>query len=124
MTKAAPAPVEPSWGRVIINTVKLWVLWRLRLIGLGSARAAGKQARAAGKQAHGGPLLRRPGWRLPARQWAAWRWRLAAIVAAMAIGAAVALAATGMTSPAARVLPAGDNSSAAAGGAAAVSANA
>jgi hypothetical protein len=112
MTKAAPT--EPSWGRVIINTVKLWVLWRLRLIGLGSARAARNQAR-------GVPLLRRPawrllGWRLPAGRWAAWRWRLAGVVAAMAIGAAAALAATGMTSPAARVLPSGDNSAGAAAG--------
>jgi hypothetical protein len=62
------------------------------------------------------PGWRLPGWRLPAGQWAAWRWRLAAIVAAMAIGAAAALAATGTTSPAARVLPSGDNSAGAAAG--------
>jgi hypothetical protein len=85
------------------------VLWRLRLIVLGSARAAGKQTR-------GGPLPRRPRWRLLAGQGTVWRWRLAAIVAAMAIGAAAALAITGMTSPAARVLPSGDNSAGAPAG--------
>jgi hypothetical protein len=103
---ATPTLAEPSWGRVIINTIKLWVLWRLRLIVLGSARAAGKQTR-------GGPLPRRPRRR---RQGTVWRWRLAAIVAAMAIGAAAALAITGMTSPAARVLPSGDNSAGAPAG--------
>ena len=47
---APPARAEPSWGRVLAATIKLWVLWRLRpagsarhwrLAALGSAVALG-----------------------------------------------------------------------------------
>ena len=85
VNRAARARTEPSWGRVLVNTVKLWVQWRLRLIGFGSARPAGKSTR-----------------------WAVRRWRLAVVVA-LAIGAAAALAVTGTMSPAARMLPSGAN---------------
>jgi hypothetical protein len=86
VSQPARAQTEPSWGQVLVNTGRLWFQWRLRLIRSGSARTAGKPAR-----------------------WAVWRWRLAAIVVALAIGAAAALAVTGTMSPAARVLPSSTN---------------
>jgi hypothetical protein len=32
------APAEPSWGRVLATTIKLWVLWRLRSVSVGPRR--------------------------------------------------------------------------------------
>jgi hypothetical protein len=39
---ASPAsvPAEPSWGRVLATTIKVWVSWRLRPAGSGKARPA------------------------------------------------------------------------------------
>jgi hypothetical protein len=39
------ASAEPSWGRVLATTIKLWVLWRLRSVGIGPPRTAGRQTR-------------------------------------------------------------------------------
>ncbi len=35
---AIPAPAEPSWGQVLVTTVKLSVVWRLRAAGFGPRR--------------------------------------------------------------------------------------
>jgi hypothetical protein len=46
---ASPAsvPVEPSWGRVLATTIKVWVSWRLRPAGSGKARPAAPRRRLA-----------------------------------------------------------------------------
>src|SRR5208282_4874519 len=97
---AGPARDEPSWGRILVTTVRQWVRWRLRLAGFGSIRAAGARnpSRLRWRRLRLGPL---PGWRL----------RLAAIGAALAVGAVAALLVTGSISPAARVLPTGSPAS-------------
>ena len=38
---AIPAPAEPSWGRVLVTTVKLSVAWRLRAAGSAPAKTGG-----------------------------------------------------------------------------------
>jgi len=46
---ASPAsvPVEPSWGRVLATTIKVWVWWRLRPVGSGKAQPAAPRWRLA-----------------------------------------------------------------------------
>ena len=46
---ASPAsvPVEPSWGRVLATTIKVWVSWRLRPAGSGKAQPAAPRWRLA-----------------------------------------------------------------------------
>lgn len=43
----APVPVEPSWGRVLATTIKVWVSWRLRPAGSGKAQPAAPRWRLA-----------------------------------------------------------------------------
>ncbi len=88
---------EPSWGRVLVNTVRVAVSWRLQAADLGRRRA-------------GGP---RP-WR------AHWRWRVGAFVLALAAAAATVLWLTGTPSRAARVSAPGADPAAAAAQARAV----
>jgi hypothetical protein len=66
MRAVASARAEPSWGRVLVTTVRLWASWR------------GNQFRGY------------RGWL------AAWRWRAAALGLALALGAAGALVFTGV----------------------------
>ena len=79
---------EPSWGRVLVNTVKLAVLRRLRAAGLRRRRASGSRPWHAGR-----------------------RWRFATLVLALAGAAVIVLwltgGLTGTPSRAARV-PAAD----------------
>ena len=87
---------EPSWGRVLVNTVRVAVSWRLQAADLGRRRA-------------GGPWP----WR------AHWRWRVGVFVLALAGAAVTVLWLTsgliGTPSPAARVpAPGADPASAAA----------
>jgi hypothetical protein len=81
---AAPVQVEPSWGRVLVTTIKVWVAWRLRCVGFGQQ-----------------PVYRQPGRK-------GLGWRLAALAGfALAVIAVAALAFTGIfartAAPAARV---------------------
>jgi hypothetical protein len=90
----------------LVNTIKLSVLRRLRL----AARHLPPGRLSAWRPPSWHlPRWHLPSWHLPSWPSAAWRWRLAAIVAALAIGAGATLAVTGAMSPAARVLPPGDN---------------
>ncbi len=77
-----PAPAEPSWGRVLMNTVKLWVLWRLHPAGFGQPGVSGR------------------------RQLTTRRWHLAVLALALAVGVTAALEFTGVfagsAAPAAR----------------------
>ena len=43
----ASVPVEPSWGRVLATTIKVWVWWRLRPVGSGKAQPAAPRWRLA-----------------------------------------------------------------------------
>jgi len=96
----APGRTEPSWGRVLATTVKLWMQWRLRSAGFVRQRESGRQS--------WGWFRRRPEHPRPLT---AWRWRLVASLAAGAVIAVVALALAGVfavpAAPAARVRPAG-----------------
>ncbi len=90
------APAEPSWGRVLATTIKLWVLWRLRSVGFGPPRTVGQQSRNWFRRRPG--LLRRP---------AARRWRLAAFLLALALVAPAVLRFTSVfTATAAPAAPA------------------
>ena len=94
VSRTVAAPAEPSWGLVLATTVKLWVLWRLRSVGVRPPRTA--------RQQHRTWLRRRPG---QLRRTAARRWRLAAFVLAVALVAVTVLrfagVFTGATAPAA-----------------------
>jgi len=94
VSRTVAAPAEPSWGRVLATTVKLWVLWRLRSVGVGPPRKARQQRRTW--------FRRRP--RQPRRPTAR-RWRLAAFVLAVALVAVAVLrfagVFTGTSAPAA-----------------------
>jgi hypothetical protein len=69
---AAPVPREPSWGRVLVTTIQVWVAWRLRSLGFGPHGASLRS---------GGPASRRT---TP-------RWHLAALVLALAVIAVMTL---------------------------------
>jgi hypothetical protein len=76
---------EPSWGRVLATTVKLSVSWRLRAIGFRSGPSVGR--------------LRRNRFRLPRghqHRLIAGRWRLTALVLALALVVAALLRVTGV----------------------------
>jgi len=79
------ALAEPSWGRVLATTVKLWVLWRLRSVGVGPRRTAGRQSSTGFRRRP--RQLRRP---------AARRGRLAAFVLALALVTVAVLRFTGV----------------------------
>jgi hypothetical protein len=88
----APVPREPSWGRVRATTIKVWVYWRLRSLGFEPQSTS----RRTGQTRFGGP-----GGRLTTA-----RWRLAALVLALAVIAVITLQFTGVftgtAAPAAR----------------------
>jgi hypothetical protein len=69
MRAVAPARAEPSWGRVLVTTVRLWVSWR--------GNRLRERRRYLGRQA-------------------AWWWRAAALGLALALGAVGALVFTGV----------------------------
>ncbi|HYB45958.1 MAG TPA: hypothetical protein VED20_01190 [Streptosporangiaceae bacterium] len=79
---AVPVPREPSWGRVLVTTIKVWVAWRLRSLGFGPQGAPGRSGQAR---------FGRPASRLATR-----RWRLAALVLALAVIAVITLQFTGV----------------------------
>jgi hypothetical protein len=91
-----PASVraEPSWGRVLATTIKVWVSWRLRSFGFGSQRMDGRTGRKRFRW-HLGRLTV--------------RWRLAALAVALMAITVVALqfagVFTGTTVTAARAQP-------------------
>jgi hypothetical protein len=89
---APPVPREPSWGRVLATTIRVWVSWRLRSLGFGPQGASGRT---------GQTQLGEPAGRL-----AAARWRLAALVLALAVIAVITLqfagVFTGTAAPTAR----------------------
>ncbi len=89
-----PARAEPSWGKILATTVKLWIQWRLRSVGFWRRRVT-----IPSKQAPSG----RSG---PARQLVRRRWGLAAFVVALAVVTVAALelsgALSGSSAPAAR----------------------
>jgi hypothetical protein len=92
-----PASVraEPSWGRVLATTIKVWVSWRLRSFGFGSQRMDGRTGRKRFRW-HLGRLTV--------------RWRLATLAVALMAITVIALqfagAFTGTTVTAARAQPA------------------
>jgi hypothetical protein len=92
-----PVPREPSWGRVLGTTIKVWVAWRLRCLGFGPQGASGQ----SGQTRFGRPAIRLT---TP-------RWHLAALVVALAVIAVITLqftdAFTGTAAPAARAPSAG-----------------
>jgi hypothetical protein len=89
---AAPVPREPSWGRVLLTTIQVWVAWRLRSLGFGPHGASGRSGRARSGR--------------PARRRTTPRWHLAVLVLALAVIAVIALqftdVFTGTAAPAAR----------------------
>ena len=91
---AAPVPKEPSWGRVLATTIKVWVSWRLRCLGFGPQGASGR----SGQTRFGGP----------AGRLTAPRWRVAALVLALAVSAVITLqfagVFTGTAAPALRAV--------------------
>jgi hypothetical protein len=79
----APVPAEPSWARVLANTITIWVSRRRQSGGFGQRRMSG-----------GRPGRDRSGWRTG---WlAASRWRLAVLLLALAAIAAATLPFTGV----------------------------
>jgi len=84
--KAAPRrAAEPSWGQILATTVKLSVLRRVRALGFGAPRAAGR-LEANQFRPHAGH-----------QRWlAAWRWRLSALLLALALVTMVLLRVTGV----------------------------
>ena len=86
LKKAAPRrAAEPSWGQILATTVKLSVLRWVRALGFGAPRAAGRL----------GANRFRP--RAGHQRWlAAWRWRLSALLLALALVAMVLLRVTGV----------------------------
>ncbi len=105
---SAPAPAEPTWGQVLATTIKLWVLRRLRSVGFGRQRASRRRSQNwfRWRPAHLRKLTDR-------------RWRLAALVLALAVSAVAALqftsVFTGTASPAARAPSLGNPSTGSAG---------
>jgi hypothetical protein len=80
------APAEPSWGRVLATTVRLWV-WRLRWAGAGQQTVPGRPSRKwfRGRPGRQGHLTVRP-------------WRLGALVLALVAVTVAALGFTGLFS--------------------------
>jgi hypothetical protein len=74
---AVPVPREPSWGRVLVTTIKVWVAWRLRSLGFGPRGASGRSGQAR---------FGRPASRLTTT-----RWHLAAVILALAVIAVITL---------------------------------
>jgi len=89
---APPVPREPSWGRVLATTIRVWVSWRLRSLGFGPQ----SPSRRTGQTRFGGP----------AGRLTTAHWRLTALVLALAVIAVITLQFTGVftgtAAPAAR----------------------
>ena len=85
LKKAAPRRVKPSWGQVLATTVKLSVLRRLRALGFGAPRTAGRISRSRFRPRAGHQ-----------RRLAAWRWRLPALLLPLALVVIVLLRVTGV----------------------------
>jgi hypothetical protein len=89
---AVPAPRNPSWGRVLITTIKVWGAWRLRCLGFAPQGASGRSSQARSGR--------------PASRLTTPRWHLAAVVLALAVIALITLqftdVFTGTAAPAAR----------------------
>ena len=92
-TAAARRAAEPSWGRVLVTTVKLSALRRLRAIGFGPRRTTGRLSR---------DRYRVRAWQ---RRPVAWRWRLSALLLGLALVAVAVLRVTGVFPGAASALP-------------------
>ncbi len=92
-TAAAPRAAEPSWARVLVTTLKLSALRRLRAIGFGPRRTTGR--------------LSRDQYRVRARQRrpVARRWRLSALLLGLTLAAVAALRVTGVFPGTASALP-------------------
>ena len=95
VARPAASTPEPSLARVLATTIQLWVTRRLRRLGIGR-----RQPPYAGA----GTTDRAPS--APARSRSAWRWRLTAIVLAVAILALVAGQLSGLSKPGSRGKPA------------------
>jgi len=92
-TAAARRAAEPSWGRVLVTTVKLSALRRLRAIGFGPRRTTGRLSRDRHRVR---AWQRRP---------VAWRWRLSAMLLGLALVTVAALRVTGVFPGTASALP-------------------
>jgi hypothetical protein len=103
---AAPGPQQPSWGRVLVTTIKVWMSWRLRSLGFGPQGAPGRPGQTRLSAPEDG--LTPP------------RWRLAALVVALAIITVISLQLTGVftgtATPAARAPSAGNPDAVSGGG--------
>jgi hypothetical protein len=101
---AAPAPgapTQPSWSRILVTTIKLWVLRRVRPFGSGRERGPGPEHRSWFR------------WRLGhLGHVAARRWHPAVLVLALAVIAAagVGFAELSRTAPSAGRMPSAGNS--------------
>ena len=103
-----PARAEPSWGKILATTVKLWIQWRFRSVGFWRRRVTIPPKRAPSGRSG------------PARQLARRRWGLAAFVVALAVVTVAALelsgALSGSSAPAARASAPAKPAGGAAGG--------
>jgi hypothetical protein len=103
---APSGPQEPLWGRVLVTTIKVWVSWRRRSLGFGPQGASGRPGQARLSAPEGG--LTAP------------RWRLAALLVALAAITVISLqfagVFTGTATPAARVPSAGNRVAVSRGG--------
>ena len=87
VARPAASAAEPSLARVLATTIRLWVSRRLRRLGIGKRQPA---------YAGAGTADRAPS--APAGSRGAWRWRLTAIVLAVAILALVTVQLSGVLS--------------------------
>ncbi len=91
-TAAARRAAEPSWGRVLVTTLKLSALRRLRAIGFGPRRTTGRLSRDRDRV------------RARQRRPVAWRW-LSALLLGLALAAVAVLRVTGVFPGTASALP-------------------
>jgi hypothetical protein len=87
VARPVTATPEPSLAKVLATTIRLWTTRRLRKMGIGRRRPPYPRP---------GASYREPA--APSRARAVWRWRLAAIVLAVAVLALVALQLSGVIS--------------------------
>jgi hypothetical protein len=102
---APPAQREPSWGRVLATTISLWTSRRLKRMGIGTARTTPRPGQNPAPPA------------IEAGRRTGRRWRLAALVLAMAVVALTALVVSGAVSTSSQ--PPGTSGRTASGGGAA-----
>ena len=92
---AAPVAGEPSWGRVVATTIKVWVSWRLRSLGFGPQDKSGRSDQTQVNEPQGGQATP--------------RWRLAALVMALAVITVITLQFTSVFTGTARAPSAGNS---------------